>query len=454
MTTRILSIGTAVPSARLEQPRIRDFFASQPGVDRLTARLIGAAFDQSAIEARYSAIGRIGEEATAFTGGAPGADSADGAGGTGGTGGSGDAGSTGDAGDGASGAGILRSLSTGVRNAIYRSEAPPLFAAAARAAIARSGFEAGDITHVVTASCTGFFAPGPDFLLVRDLGIPPTAERTHIGFMGCAAAFPAIRAATHICDARPGAVVLVVCAELCSLHIRSSRDPEQIVASAVFGDGAAAALVSSAEPRAGGPVLEIDAFTTAITAEGEEDMDWTIGDRGFEMRLTAQVPRIIGREIAGTVAAMLGEGEDPGAGTAVGADVTAWAVHPGGRSVLDRVQAGLGLPDAAMAHSRAVLRDYGNMSSATILFILQRILGDEATGDGVRVAGLCFGPGLTVETALFTRRSVRSAAGGAARLAADRAARLAAGRAVDIAAGPVADIAAISGIGARSGARA
>ena len=364
MTTRLLSIGTAVPSARLAQTETRDFLASQPGVDRLTARLIGAAFDQSAIETRYSVVGAAGARSAVFV------DERD----------------------------RLRAPTTGERNAVYRAEAPPLFAAAAREAIAGSGFTAAEITHVVTASCTGFFAPGPDFLLVRELGIPPTAERYHLGFIGCAAAFPALRAATRMSEARPGAVVLVVCAELCSIHIRSSRDPEQIVASAVFGDGAAAAVVASAEPRTRGPVLEFGEFTTAVTAEGEEDMDWTIGDSGFEMRLTARVPRIIGREIADAVGGMLGEGADPLA------EIDDWAVHPGGRSVLDRIQAALGLPDAALEHSRAVLRDYGNMSSATILFILRRILHDDSLGDGARVAGICFGPGLTVETALFTRR--------------------------------------------------
>lgn len=372
MSAQILAIGTAVPSARLPQDRTRDFFAEQPSVNRLAARLIGAAFDQSAIENRYSVIGSPGDDSALFT----------------------------------DGEGRLRAPSTGERNLIYRAEAPPLTAAAARDALERSGCSAAEVTHVVTASCTGFFAPGPDFLLVRQLGLPPTTERTHIGFMGCAAAFPALRTATRICEARPGSVVLVVCTELCSLHIRSSNDPEQIVASAVFGDGAAAAVVSSPDRGRVGPALEVGEFSTAITAEGEEDMDWTIGDHGFEMRLTANVPRIIGREIANVAESMLGAGSDPVA------DVDAWAVHPGGRSVLDRVQEGLGLPDAAMSDSRAVLRDYGNMSSATVLFILQRILADDTLGADARIAALGFGPGLTVETARFLRVSGDGAAAG------------------------------------------
>ncbi len=368
MATNILSIGTALPAARLEQSETRDLFASQPGIDRLSARLIGAAFDQSSISNRYSVIGSADGLSTTF----------------------------------ADAQGRILSPTTGERNAVYRREAPPLFAAAGRDALERSGYGADTVTHLITASCTGFFAPGPDYLLVKELGIAPTVERYHIGFMGCAAAFPALRAATRICKAQPGSVVLVACAELCSIHIRSSHDPEQIVASAVFGDGAAAAIVSSAPPKADGPVLEVGDFTTSITSEGEQDMDWTIGDQGFEMRLTAEVPRIIGREIAGVVELMLSAGSDPLT------DVDGWAVHPGGRSVLDRVQSGLGLLDEAMNHSRAVLRDYGNMSSATILFILQRILNDESLGTDARVAGLCFGPGLTVETAIFTRRASAS----------------------------------------------
>lgn len=364
MVTRILSIGTAVPPARLSQPLTRDFFAAQPGTDRLTKRLIGAAFDHSAIDSRYSVIGGFDQGPGLFTDGEL----------------------------------TLRSPTTGERNLVYRREAPLLSAAAARQAIERSGFQASDVTHVVTASCTGFFAPGPDYLLVRQLGIPPTAERVHIGFMGCAAAFPALRTATHISASQPAAVVLVVCTELCSLHIRSSSDPEQIVASAVFGDGSGAAVVTAVTPPSDTRHLEIDGFSTALTSEGESDMDWTIGDNGFEMRLTAEVPRIIGREIAGVVERMLPDEADAREA------VDAWAVHPGGRSVLDRVQEGVDLTDDAMAHSRTVLREYGNMSSATILFILQRLLGDAEAPDDMRVAGLCFGPGLTVETALFTAR--------------------------------------------------
>ena len=374
MATQIHAIGTALPQFHLPQARTRDFFVAQAGIGRLAARLIGAAFDQSAIDSRYTVLGDLAGEPGLFV----------------------------------DEDGQLRAPTTGERNAVYRREAPPLFAAAARDALARADFAASEVTHVVTASCTGFFAPGPDFLLVKQLGISPNAERTHIGFMGCAAAFPALRVATRISESRPDAVVLVVCAELCSLHIRSSQDPEQIVASAVFADGAAAAVVSAQEPRTQGAVFDVGAFSTSITADGEQDMDWSIGDQGFEMRLTAEVPRVIGREIAGVVRSMLGEHGDTAAAATVGTSaVDAWAVHPGGRSVLDRVQASLELPDELLAHSRAVLREQGNMSSATVLFILRRILEDDALPPSARIAALAFGPGLTVETALLTRRVPR-----------------------------------------------
>ncbi|MFA5606161.1 MAG: type III polyketide synthase [Leucobacter sp.] len=364
MTAQLVSIGTAVPGFPIAQAALRDFFTGQPGVGRLTQRLIGAAFDQSAIDFRYAVIGGPGGEPLFF-----GTDDA------------------------------LRTPTTGERNALFRRAAPALLEAASRRALEESGYSAADITHVITVSCTGGFAPGPEFLLARALGVMDSAERLHLGFMGCAAALPALRTAARFVAAQPDAVVLVACTELCSLHVRASSDPEQIVAASVFGDGAAAAIV--ADGRSGsealqGTTLEIGEFATAVTATGESDMDWSIGDTGFEMRLSAEVPRIVGREIAAVVARMLSGGSPQ--------DVEAWAVHPGGRSVLDRVQSGLGLSDAVMLGSRSTLREYGNMSSATVLFILQGILRDPTLFDGDRVAALAFGPGLTVETARFTVR--------------------------------------------------
>jgi alkylresorcinol/alkylpyrone synthase len=366
MTARIVSIGTAVPPTRIPQDHVRDLFADQPGLDRLTRRRIHAAFGASAIEHRHTVLSELGVGASPDGGGPRFLDDER----------------------------TLLAPTTGMRNDLYTRLAPSLSAAAATEALADAGVSASVVTHVVTVSCTGFFAPGPDYRLVRDLGLPTTAERYHLGFIGCAAALPALRLAARLADSQPDAVVLVVCAELCSLHIRASDDPQQIVAASVFADGAAAAVVTSTDAgRAGG--LELDRFGTALTSEGESDMVWTIGDHGFEMVLSAEVPRIIGREIRGAVDRFVGDDRPP--------DV--WAVHPGGRSVLDRVEAGLELDADALAASRAVLRDYGNMSSVTILFILGSLLSDSAVHDGARVAGLAFGPGLTVESAMLTKRA-------------------------------------------------
>ncbi len=346
---------------------MREFFERQPGIDRLTRRLIGAAFSAAGIDRRHTVLTQLAESAAGVAG----------------------AGGVDFIGD----DDLLLVPTTGARNAVYTRVAPSLFAEAARMALAEAAIEASAVTHVVTVSCTGFFAPGPDFRLVRDLGLRIDTERYHVGFMGCAAALPALRLASRIVAAQPDAVVLVACAELCSLHVRPSADPEQIVAASVFADGAAAAVVTADESLGRGGGLELERFATVLTSDGETDMVWTIGDEGFEMTLSGEVPRIIGREIQGAVHGFL-EGVKP----------DAWAVHPGGRSILDRVETGLGLDPAALTASRAILREYGNMSSATILFILRMLLDDDAIADGATVSALAFGPGLTVESALVTKR--------------------------------------------------
>lgn len=356
MASSILAIGTAVPETRLPQRQIRDLLAAQHPGDRLTQRLLTAAFDAAAIETRHTVLSGLAEPAP-------------------------------DAlpvreGD------RLLDPGTRARNDEYRRLAPALFAQAARRALAAADLAPADVTHVITVSCTGLFAPGPDVLLVRDLGLRPTVERTHHGFVGCAAALPALRAAQNIVAAEPDARVLVVCAELCSLHIRVSTDPDQIVAASVFADGAAAAIVAAPGAR---PHLEFDGFATVLSEDGAGDMAWTIDDHGFEMTLTSEVPRIVGREAA-TVTAWLGAPD-------------VWAVHPGGRSILDRFETALDLPPDALDPSRDVLRAYGNMSSATILFILRDLLAQDSLPDGTTIGAVAFGPGLTIESARMRRRT-------------------------------------------------
>jgi len=366
VSVHIRSIETAVPATVLRQGDVRDLFAAQEGISRLGSRLLGAAFDASAIETRHTVVDELDREvregASVFY----------------------DARSN-----------AVLNPGTAARNALYAARAPELFADSARRALEAASLTADDVTHVVTVSCTGFYAPGPDYQLVRALGLSPSTQRFHLGFMGCYGAFPGLRAAKAFCDADPDAVVLVVAVEICTIHLTSSNDPEQIVATSVFADGGAAAVVTARPPEPGTAVLEIDALDTTLTPEGEDEMAWTIGDHGFTMRLSTYVPAIIGQNITGALAPLLGEAGAQG--------VQRWAVHPGGRSILDRVQSALELDDEQMHPSREVLRTAGNMSSATVLFILRRLLHGEAA-DGERIGAMAFGPGLTVEMGLLTKR--------------------------------------------------
>jgi predicted naringenin-chalcone synthase len=373
MPAHIRTIQTALPPTVLVQADAREVFAAQPGLTRLGQRLVRTSFDMSGIESRRSIIADFDVDA--------------------------------DISDPVfydSSTGALLSPSTRVRNDMYIREAGPLFLAAAEAALsACPGISASDVTHVVTVSCTGFYAPGPDYELVRQLGLATSTERYNIGFMGCYAAFPALRAAAAFCQADPDAVVLVVSCELCTIHVRSSNDPDQIVASSVFGDGAAAAIVTGRAPDSDAPSLSIDRLASDLTPVGEKDMAWTIGDSGFEMVLSAAVPKIIDVYIEGALGPLLAE--EPALGADPAGGIRHWAIHPGGRSILDKVEAKLGLSVGQLEPSRRILRDYGNMSSATVLFVLKDILEQDAAAGDERVCAMAFGPGLTVETGLFTR---------------------------------------------------
>lgn len=290
-------------------------------------------------------------------------------------------------------AGVLVSPSTGARNRVYARESRHLAVETARKLLhAAKGFAAADVTHVVFASCTGFANPGPDYHLIRDLGLPESVERYTLGFMGCYAAFPALRMASQFCEANSKAVVLVMCLELCTLHLQMTDKPDDILAHSLFADGAAAALVSARIPE--GPAWRLQGFESALLPTSEGDMAWDIGDHGFNIVLSSYVPDVIGTNIQGLVSGVLGRQHKSFA------DVRHWAVHPGGRSILDKVQQSLDLAGDALQISRSVLRDFGNMSSATILFVLKRLLDEGETG---LTCAMAFGPGLTVETALLER---------------------------------------------------
>jgi predicted naringenin-chalcone synthase len=362
----IHQLATAVPPHAVPQAFARDTMKAQLEGNRLAQRLVHRLYSQSGIDTRYSVI-------PDFL--APTEDGAR------------QAGSFLDA------DGRFLTPSTKVRNDLYTEAARPLFKEAAAKALDASPFTAADITHVVTVSCTGFCAPGPDYFLVRDLCLDPGVQRFHVGFMGCYAAFPALKMAKAFCQADPDAVVLVVCLELCTLHLQLGGDPDRLLASSVFADGAAAALISASTPS--GAAFELSALATTLTAEGEGDMAWSIGDEGFDIVLSSYVPEILEANIGAALAPLFAQ-----FGLAA-ADIERWGVHPGGRAILDKLERSLELGSEALEPSRRVLRDYGNMSSATVLFVLKRILSEATPGE--RVCAVAFGPGLTVESGLLTR---------------------------------------------------
>lgn len=276
------------------------------------------------------------------------------------------------------------SPTTAARMALYADHAPDL----ALRAIAGLDFAPGDITHLVVASCTGFIAPGVDQIIARRLSLSPSVERLLVGFMGCYAAVTALRSAAHIVRSQPQACVLVVTVELSSLHLSKTGNIESLLAMLQFGDGAAAAIVT-----AKGCGLSIEApFATTLPAS-EDLIRWDIGDNGFLMHLSGQVPARIADALRDPLLV------DTLAG-GPSQKVDAWAVHAGGRSILDAVEHGLAIPPEALSDSRAVLREGGNMSSSTLMFVLARMM-DRAVGRGVALA---FGPGLAAEG--FRFRSV------------------------------------------------
>ncbi|QNE04712.1 type III polyketide synthase [Croceicoccus marinus] len=280
---------------------------------------------------------------------------------------------------------------TAARMLRYRRDAPELAVAAIQAVdpdIARAG-----ITHLVVASCTGFVAPGLDQLIVRRLGLDPGVERTLVGFMGCYAAVNSLRLAHHIVRSTPSARVLVVTVELCSLHFQRSENLQKLLSMLLFGDGAAAALVTS--EAKGIALADFRAATIGGTADA---ITWDIGDQGFDMHLGGEVPARIGetlqREKSDNAPDGLLRGQAP-------QDFDLFAVHAGGRSILDAVENGLGLSGDALDHSRAVLSEFGNMSSATLMFVLARLLASKGATPQKGLA-MAFGPGLAAESFRFT----------------------------------------------------
>jgi len=349
----LLSIGTANPPYYFEQSQVATFVAdsldASPGLRRWLRQL----YRLSAIETRYSCLPDAGtlHPDSPFAPGAP----------------------------------LQQAPTTAERMAIYEQASVDVATDAARQAL---GDRAAEVTHLIVVSCTGFFAPGPDLALARRLGLPANVQRSVIGFMGCAAAFNALRLADQIVAGQPDALVLIVCVELCTLHIQPGAGREDLTAASLFADGAAACLVGVPQP--GREMLLIDTFFTGVTPDTESDMAWRIGNHGFVMRLSPEVPRQVAKVVPPALRELLPDGSSP----------EFWAIHPGGPAIVDRVAETCNLSSSDVQASRSVLRNYGNMSSPTILFVLDEIHRQlrSAARPAAGVA-MAFGPGLVAEMA-------------------------------------------------------
>jgi predicted naringenin-chalcone synthase len=294
------------------------------------------------------------------------------------------------------GASLEPEVSTKDRNDVYIIESEKLSEQVSRDLFAKlpPGYDK-KITHIITVSCTGMAAPGIDFHIMKSLGLSPTVNRYHVGFMGCYAAFPAMKLARNICLSEPDAKVLVVNLELCSLHLQLKWEPDIIVANAIFADGASAALVSSDPADSNGSSIVMKDFKSYIIPKSEKDMAWQIGKHGFDMKLSLYVPQLIDKNIKPVMKSLFescGITRD---------EIDIWAVHPGGRAILEKVQNSLKIKKEQLSYSYDILRNFGNMSSVTIMFILQSILEDDSRGS---IFSCAFGPGLTVESGYLVKQ--------------------------------------------------
>jgi len=361
MTSYIHHIETSVPRYSYKQDDLRDRLKEiVRGSDREN-RIIHTLFSRSGIETRHSVVNDFQEHGshTLFFNG-----------------------------QGAS-------PGTGSRNDTYIREGRKLFVDVAQNLIVNSDFHPDEITHLITVSCTGFYAPGPDFDIIRSLGLKNSVERYHLGFMGCYATIPAMKLADQICRANKNASVMVVSVELCTIHFKANLSMDDLLSSTVFADGGSGAIISNKKPKKLN--YRIEGFASSLIQKGEKDMAWSIGDHGFKMVLSNYIPDLLGEGLEDFLKPVLNRFD------LTQDDIDLWAIHPGGRAILDKSENILSLPADSLNASRTVLSKYGNMSSATILFVLKELLKNPMEKEKGQTLAMAFGPGLTLEAALLNR---------------------------------------------------
>ena len=357
----ITAIGTAVPKHVFRQSQLADFMVRAMQLDDMEAKKLRTIFRATGIATRASVLSDYGKKGDfTFYSNEP---------------------------------DFEPFPSTRSRNEIYRKQAIELSRHAVEDTLHPS-FDKKTITHLITVSCTGLYAPGLDIDLINTLRLPITTHRTCINFMGCYAAISALKAADAFCTADPSARVLIVCTELCSLHFQKKPTDDNYLANALFADGASAVLVEGNSNR--GVRIEMSRFHTMLIQNGSSHMAWNVGDFGFEMRLSTYVPDLLEKNITEFCARLVAESNS------TIASLKYLAVHPGGKKILSAVESALGVTKEMNGPAYAILKNFGNMSSPTVLFVLKSIVDQLSREDHhEEIASFAFGPGLTLEGVLF-----------------------------------------------------
>lgn len=351
----ITSIATAVPDNCFPQMQIAEFMATALQMDDYNQRRLKALYRSTKIAQRYSVLSDYGKLPEAYTFYPNTAD-------------------------------LEPFPSVSQRMMAYKKYALPL---CLKAIAKLSNTE--NITHIITVSCTGMYAPGIDIEIIAALQLNTHIQRTAINFMGCYGAFNGLKMADTICKADAQAKVLLVCVELCTLHFQKKMDEDFLLSNALFADGAAAVLVE-AQANENTKALALKSFFCDLYFEGKQDMAWQVGDLGFEMTLTSYIPKLVKAGIKALIDKLL---QNAGLNAH---EISLYAMHPGGKAILEAIEKALEISEEENKYAYSVLKNYGNMSSCTVLFVLEEILKDSKNQKGQNILSCAFGPGLTLES--------------------------------------------------------
>lgn len=356
--SKIISIGTAVPRFKHDQNEILDFMSRIYAFNEKDRRKLKYLYHQSGISNRYSVLSdysKLPESWTFY----PATENLE----------------------------PFPSLEK--RMQVFNQYAPALSGEAIRNCL-ENRIPAKEITHLITVTCTGLSAPGLDLQLMELMDLPKNIFRTSVNFMGCYAAIHALKLADAICKSEPAAKVMIVCTELCTLHFQQEASMDNITSSLLFGDGSAAVLVTGDEDKTEG--FRIHGFYAEVIPKGKKDMSWALSSTGFAMTLRSYVPDLIEEDFKNLV-------ENAFKKNQLSRDsISDWCIHPGGRKILEAIQKSLSLPKEKLETAYEVLNEFGNMSSPTILFVLDKLFKSFEKGEQHTVFGAAFGPGLTMET--------------------------------------------------------